>query len=364
MTAPAPVRVIALSRRGVETALKLKEAVNAQTVYLPERLASGMGGVEGVEVFDLPVANLIGELWGETSAFLMVMAAGIAVRSIAPLARDKKSDPAVVILDPEGCFAVPILSGHLGGGNELAREVADKLGGTAVITTATDCAGRPAAEVWARDESLSVENFDKVVTVNSAWADGDPVGLWIDPQLPQGCREIARSLVDHVELLTCSAEELAAYEGALVAVTHRIITGLDGKALLLRPSVLAIGAGCRKDADPQKVEEGVLNAIEEAGYSSICANVLASVDAKANEPALLQLARTLGVDFITYTSGELKDIGVPNPSGRVAEAVGTPSVCEAAALKASNGGKLLLEKVSKDIWTLSIALCEWKGSGN
>jgi cobalt-precorrin 5A hydrolase len=351
---PSPLYVIALTRRGVRTAEALSRELGAK-LLLPKRLG-GEVAAEGAELFELPVAEVIAGLWtGGAAGFLLVMASGIAVRSIAPLLSDKTQDPAVVVFDPEGRFAVSLLSGHLGGANELAEAAAGVLGGVAVITTATDSAGRPAAEVWARDNNFELENPRAVVTVNGAWADNEPVKLWVDPLL--GTRSEVELLSPHLALVTSELDRIKEGE-AWIALTPRLLE--LGDALVVRPKVLALGAGCRREADVELVCAGVLGAVADAGFSAKSVSILVSVDLKAEEAALIELSTRLGVEFKTYSGDELKDIEVPNPSEHVAKTVGSGSVCEAAALMAAGlaetGGKLIMEKKSESVWTAALAL--------
>jgi cobalt-precorrin 5A hydrolase len=336
---------IALTKTGAKTAHRLAGATGAK-VYLPERFASG----EAVP-FSEPVASLIAKLWEKSSGLLLVMASGIAVRSIAPLLRDKYTDPAVVLLDSEGRFAVPLLSGHLGGANELAGELAQKLGLQAVITTATDTAKKPAVEVWAAKKGWALENRGAVRRINSAWVNGDGVGLYFDPSLSL---DLVEDMAEHLAFISTDAGEAKSYGGPLIAVTHRL-EDFSG-ALVVRPKVLCLGVGCRLGADPKVVREGVLGALAAAGLSHLCAAVVASVDAKKDEAALLELAKSLGAPFETFSSGVLAGFETPNPSKRVMEAVGTSSVSEAAALAGSSGGTLIMEKESGGVWTLAVAL--------
>lgn len=349
-----PLYAVALTRDGTDLALRLAEALPGARAFAPARFAP-----PGATGFSEPVAALLARLWPGAGGFLLVMAAGIAVRSIAPLLRDKAADPAVVVLDPVGRFAVPLLSGHLGGANALAREVGARLGATPVLTTATDAAGRPAAEVWARDRGLRVEHRDDVTGVNAAWANGEPVGAYLDPAL--GAPALLDDLAPHLALLTADEAEARAFPGALVAVSHRLLPEL-GAALALRPACLCLGAGCRRGADPVEVARGVHAALEAAGLAPGAVALVASVDAKADEQALRELARGLGAPFATFPAEALAEVPVPNPSERVSRAVGTASVAEAAALTACRGGRLILPKVAGRTWTLAVALGTWKAS--
>ncbi len=345
---PSGLHAIALTRPGARTAARIAAGLPGTRAWAPARFAAEAG----VDGFDEPVADRIARLWPGAGGFLLVMAAGIAVRAIAPLLRDKTVDPAVVVLDPGGRFAVPLLSGHLGGGNDLARAVAERLGGRAVITTATDAAGRPAVEVWARQRGWKLCPRSGVVRVNAAWASGEPVAAWVDP-LAGGPEQVAE-LAAHLERVLADPDEVRAFPGAVLAVTPRLAPG-PWADLVVHPRCLALGVGCRRNATPGVVTAGVRRSLEDAGLSPAAVAVVASADLKADEPALHRLARDLDVRLVTFPSERLAAVPVPTPSARVAQATGTPSVAEAAAVLASGGGQLVAPKVKGTTWTLAVA---------
>jgi len=351
--AKGELHAVALTRGGAATAARLAESLGA-TLHLPERIASGFAGSSP---FAEPFAALLARLWAKGNGLMLVMAAGIAVRASAPLLKSKYEDPALVVLDPGGLFCVSLLSGHLGGANDLAREAARITGGQAVITTATDAAGVVAVEVWAADVGLAIENPGMVAAVNGALADGEPVALYIDPELASPSAVVA--LAPHLALETTDLGEFEAAGGARIALTHRY-PGPSG-ALLLRPRVLALGAGARKGANSLDAPGEMVRALRLAGYSELSAAHLSTIDLKENEEALNALADLLGVGMITFDSEALNSVATPNPSERVRKAVGAPAVAEASAILASCGGKLLMEKTAGRDWTLAAALI--KGCG-
>ncbi len=343
-----PLFAVALTRPGAEVARRIAQALPGVRVQVPARYAA-----VAEEGFAEPVAELLARLWPTAGGLFLVMAAGVAVRSLAPLLRDKARDPAVLVLDPAGEFVVPLLGGHLGGANDLALQLSECLGATPVLTTATDVAGRPAVEVWARRAGLVPADKAGVVRVNGAWANGEPVTAYLDPAL-DGAAPI-EELRPHLAQVT---EDLAAARrctGALLAVSHRLGLALPG-ALVLHPRCLALGVGCRRGADPGRVERGVRDALERAGLAAAAVAAVATVEAKRGEPALEVLARGFRVPLQFFAAAQLAAIEVPHPSLRVARAVATPSVAEAAALAAGAGGRLLLSKVKGTDWTLAAAL--------
>ncbi|WP_210638258.1 precorrin-3B C(17)-methyltransferase [Streptomyces sp. GESEQ-13] len=268
-------------------------------------------------VYGGPVADAVRAAFAECDRLVCFLATGAVVRLVAPLLHGKADDPGVVCVDEAGRFAVSLLGGHGGGANELAREVGEVLGAEPVVTTATDAVGLPGLDTL----GLPVEG--DVAAVSRALLDGEAVALraevtWPLPPLP------------------------VAEEGAYtVRVTDRLVEPADGEAVL-RPPTLVVGVGASKGAPVEEVLGLVEDALREAGLSAASVAELATVDAKAGEPGLVEAARRLGVPLVTHPAEELARVTVPNPSDAPLAAVGTPSVAEAAALV--GGGELLVPK--------------------
>ncbi len=274
--------------------------------------------------------------FGRSQGLIFVGAAGIAVRSIAPLLRHKSRDPAVVVVDEGGQFAVPILSGHLGGANDLAREIAGALGGQAVLTTATDVTGVFAVDQWARRQGLAVCNPEKIVGVSSALLAGRAVSLWsrwpIAGEMPEG--------------LTWGERETAA------VVVDWYAPG--EAALWLCPKTLRVGVGCKRGTEAAAIR-ALFQAVfgEERlpvqGIAAVC-----SIGLKKDEPGLLAFCGELGLPLTTYSARELAGVpGTFTPSPFVEQVTGVDNVCERAALAA--GGALLRKKTAQNGVTLALA---------
>ncbi|KUO07095.1 precorrin-3B C(17)-methyltransferase [Streptomyces sp. DSM 15324] len=271
-------------------------------------------------VYDGPVGDAVRRAFAECEQLVCFLATGAVVRLVAPLLGDKAADPGVVCVDEGGRFAVPLLGGHAGGANALALEVAESLGAQPVVTTATDAVGLPGLDTL----GLPVEG--EVAAVTRALLDGEPVALetevaWPLPPLP------------------CTGS--SAVGGYTVRVTDRAVEP-GAREVLLRPPTLVVGVGASRGAPAEEVLEVIEGALREAGLSRRSVASLATVDAKAEEPGILEAAARLGVPVVTYSAGELASVPVPNPSDAPLAAVGTPSVAEAAALR--EGGELLVPK--------------------
>ncbi|MEU6473636.1 precorrin-3B C(17)-methyltransferase [Streptomyces massasporeus] len=268
-------------------------------------------------VYEGPVGDAVRTAFAQCEQLVCFLATGAVVRLVAPLLSGKTEDPGVVCVDEGGRFAVSLLGGHAGGGNELAREVGDLLGAEPVVTTATD------AVDLAGLDTLGLPVEGDVAGVSRALLDGEAVALraevaWPLPPLP------------------------VADEGAYtIRLTDRLVEAAEREAVL-RPPTLVVGVGASRGAPVEEVLGLVEDALREAGLSAASVAELATVDAKADEAGIVEAARRLGVPLVTYSAEELAGVDVPNPSDAPLAAVGTPSVAEAAALV--GGGELLVPK--------------------
>ncbi len=284
---------------------------------------------ERTRVYEGPVGDAVRAAFAECEQLVCFLATGAVVRLVAPLLGDKAGDPGVVCVDEGGRFAVSLVGGHGGGANELAHEVGELLGAEPVVTTATDAVGMPGLDML----GFPVEG--DVAGVSRALLDGEPVALEAEVSWP-------------LPPLRVTAE--GTYS---IRVTDRAARPAD-REVLLRPPSLVVGVGASKGAPVDEVLELVEGALRDAGLSARSVAELATVDAKAQEPGIVEAAERLGVPLVTYSAEELAAVDVPNPSDAPLAAVGTPSVAEAAALV--RGGELLVPK-RKSAATPAMATC-------
>jgi cobalt-precorrin 5A hydrolase len=345
MVLPArPLKILALTPQGAALARRLSRGLPGASAWLPQ--------TQAVEPGDLAFARLADafrEAFERGEDLVCVMAAGIVVRSIAPYLKGKATDPAVVVVDEAGRFAVSLLSGHLGGANDLARRVAEALGGTPVITTATDVAGLPALDVLAATHGLAIENLAGVRPIHMALLAGHPVRV-VDPQ-----GFLSGELSAHPELFSLEPD----LDRALAGPGPAVYIGFRERPwppewLRLRPRNLVAGMGCHKGTPGEELVAFIRATFQRAGLSLLSLKALATIDAKKDEPGLRLAARSLGVDFLWFTATELEDVPVPNPSPRVARHMKVASVSEAAALKAG-GVELIVPKEKAPNATLAVA---------
>jgi cobalt-precorrin 5A hydrolase len=286
----------------------------------------------------------------EFDGHVFIMSTGIVVRLIAPLLRAKTEDPAVVVMDELGVHAISLVSGHIGGANALARRVAEAIGATPVITTATDVNQLPAVDAIAAERGIRIENPSAIRAVSMALLNGERIGL----HDPMGWME------DSLREFAVSFEEENWSAGVWVDHRNTIDPKLAPKStaiLRLRPPSLVAGMGCNRGTDVGELRSLLLETLEAANLSPQSLAAIASVDVKADEPGLQELARELGIPFQTFPRESLRAVtDVPTPSEMVQRHVGTPSVCEAAALLgAGESGKLLVAKRKSVNGTVAVA---------
>ena len=309
----------------------------------------------------LPFGSFSKEVFHESSSLVFIGAMGICVRSIAPFAEDKHTDPAVVCIDSTGKYVIPVLSGHIGGANDLSKELANLLGAEAIITTQSDNANLWALDTLGKkyDWTLIVKDSNAAI---STFVNGKPTALLLDIR-DKGTDYLERTVPSHVSIFySFEAIPQQDYELLMIVSPQQYDTSIP--TITYIPKVLHLGMGCRKDmqGDPTVVYEHIKDVLRDKRlYPEALADVN-TIDLKKCEPVLTLLAYgVMECPFHTYTSEELKDIPVPNPSEKVLEVTESPSVSEASAIYAAHGGPLLVEKQKADLgkgneYTFAVAL--------
>ena len=314
-------------------------AFTARGLALAQRLTAACpGSVARCGAGDVTLAAWTQEQFAAADALVFVGAVGIAVRAIAPCCRSKAADPAVVVLDEGGRFAIPLLSGHLGGANELARRLAAVCRAVPVITTATDGRGLFAVDEWARCHRFAVAEPERIKTVSSALLAGQTVHYasdWAIAGLPPAgvCPACDGDEADFALTLTPA-----------------------GRALHLIPRIAVLGVGCRRGISEQRLAEAFRAFCAETHFAAQGVCRVASIDLKKNEAGLAAFCLANGWRMDFYTAEQLRAVsGSFTPSPFVQSVTGVDNVCERAAVLAS-GGVLYLPKWARDGVTFAVAV--------
>lgn len=281
------------------------------------------------------------DLWNHRE-IVFIGALGICVRLIAPFVSDKHADPAVVCVDSSGKNVISVLSGHIGGANDLCRKLAVCLGANPVVTTQSDLNDLWSLDTLAQKFGWRCESSRSLMnSVIASLVNGESVGLVLDIRDP-GTDYLEASLPSNVKVVKPDGD-LSGIK-AVIGVTP-FIYKYDLPAIYYRPQILNIGFGCRKDADPNGIGEYIADSLVQERISPLSVKSVSTISLKKDEEAFRSLGKIGDITFYNvYSADELLDIIVPNPSPKVKEVAGVWGVAESCALKASNGGELILEK--------------------
>jgi precorrin-4 C11-methyltransferase len=349
-SADGPLALIAASHEGARLAARLGKAWPAAARHiLTPYLAEGGPGAREIAP---PLSAAVAELFAGYRGLVFFLPVGAVVRLIAPHLVDKSSDPGVIAVDDGGRFAISLLSGHSGGGNALAEQVAAALGAMPVMTTAVERQGQISPELIGQPFGWRLEaTREALLRASVALANGEAIGVYDDclevewlprPRRRRHFRSLARLASSGVE-------------AAIVVSDRQLPEPVAGRYVVWRPRRLVAGIGCSSGAPLDEIEALLRSSLEGAGLAPGGLRLLATLDRKLSEPGLRQLAVGLQLELKGYSQAELNKVVVPNPSAVVRRAVGTSSVAEAAALLASEGGALLAPKRASQHATVALA---------
>lgn len=338
--------IYALTHQGAGLGRTLTEKIEGD-LFLPSRIADAYGGISFNHLMEAVAENFF-----RYPGHIFIAATGIVVRSIAPHLRSKDSDPAVIVLDQKGRYVISLLSGHLGGANVLAREVAQLTGGEAVITTATETEGVPSIDLLAKGRNLFIANLGAVKKINMAVLEGKPVQIF-DPE-----DRLDLKNMDMPGLIEDRVEKEVQYniETPGVWVTWRRKTPSGDKLLLLHPRCLVAGIGCNSGTTKREILELIKATFQENSLAMESLKCISTIEEKRDEKGLIDAAYELGVPLIFADPSEIRSIDVPHPSSVVEKHMGVSSVCEATAILKSGKGRLLVPKTKGLNVTMAVAL--------
>jgi cobalt-precorrin 5A hydrolase len=316
--------------------------------------ATGESGVLG---WRGPLRLVFPSIWRDFDAIVAVMALGIAVRLAGPLASDKRTDPALVVVDDAGRFAISVLGGHGAGANDLARAVAEVVGALPVITTASDAQGLPAVDRIGRREGWTIERTENLTRVAAAVVRRQTVAVWQDAGAADWWQPFG-AWPSHFVRLGSWTELDAVRPAALLVISDRLEPEDLPRAdtLVYRPPTLVAGIGCRRGIAPAAVEACLERILSEHGLARNSLAALATVTLKLDEPGLLACARARGLPLVAFPPAQLADQpGIETPSERVRARIGIAAVAEPAALRASGAPRLLVAKQTGPGVTVALA---------
>ena len=346
-----PFAIYAITKHGIEIARCLQAGLPDADLYVSEKLRALAPNT--AKLFVLPMGPLLADTFAAYDCHLFVISVGAVVRMVAPLLRNKKVDPAVLCIDDAIRFTICVLSGHVGRGNAFTERAASILGNQAVITTASDVIGTLTVDILGRDLGWTLDDPDRNVTRGCAAVVNAMPVLFVQEAGAPGWWPEDKTLPPGVQYATSlDGVDPSDFEILLIASDRDVRATYPAcweNAVIYRPQTLVVGIGCDRDTPPDLVERGVTSLLAKHGLSQASVRQIASIDVKADEPALLALSRRHNWPLRVFTAIELDQIAdIPTPSEVVKRHVGVRGVAEPSALKASGAQQLL---VTKQIYT-------------
>ena len=345
------IAIISFSRRGIKLGQRLlaglrEKGWQAHAFAKCKSTESQCG--QSCQPIEESIGAWTGKHFSKFDALIFVGACGIAVRSIAPYVKKKTTDPAVVVVDERGVFSISLLSGHIGGGNDLAQTAAEIIGAQPVVTTATDLNQVFAVDVFAKKNGCSISDMRYAKEISARLLEGKTIGFSSDfpwnKELPSGL--VPEGKGEKPEL------------GIALSVYRKERPFLH--TLYLTPKVVTLGIGCRKGTPMEKIEKAVSEAREWLQIPEEALFQAASIDLKKEEPGIVEYCQKRGIPYVTFSAEELQALeGEFTPSSFVQSVAGVDNVCERSALLASGGGRLILRKTAGDGVTVALAMKEW-----
>ncbi len=357
--------VVTITRPGLVVAGNIARECQAD-LYVSERYVPNIPEDLRSEAhpFDGVLKNLLPDLFSKYEGLIFVMALGIVVRSIGPLIADKTKDPAVLVSDVQGKFVISVLSGHLGGANKLAEEVARLIGAVPVITTGTDVSQNVAPDLISQEIGAELDPLEQLKRVSSAIVDGDPV-LFINLEhIP--IPSLSGTLKPNILKASSLPETFPTVRAAVVISRKKYPALPQGiEVISLVPKVYGVGIGCNRGTSSEEITEALKTLFQTHGIHPKSIRAFGSIDLKSDEQGLLDTASGFSRPVFFFSRDQLGTVSVPNPSGVVQKFVGTPAVAEPASLLALVQssppwkGQPLLEIEKQKSGNVTLALARW-----
>ena len=331
------VSVLAITKNGINIGEKLKELFPNWDIFVPSKLSNEN---KSITWYSEPTSDKIIELFKNSNALICLFSLGAVIRLIAPHLKDKKTDPAVIVIDDKTNFVISVLSGHIGGANELTQEISEKLNALPVITTAADVNKTIAVDLVGREFGWKIDDETTVTKISAHMVNAEPIGVFQQT----GNKKWYKKLPKNVTIYNSLEELKKSNSKAHLIISDKIIDNeLAQESVIYRPQSLVIGIGLHWDTTKDTIKDGIEHCLKKFNLSSKCIAKLVSIKKPEDVQGLIDLGKEMQIPVEYVNREELAEIITPNPSSTVKAFEGTASVSEAAAIKVSNG-KLIVEK--------------------
>ncbi len=352
------IAIIAITKHGSALAEKIHASLDKSELFISAKFKKEIAG--RVEFFETPIKDLTAKIFNTFDALVYIVSLGAVVRTIAPFLKDKHTDPAVIVVDDKANFAISVLSGHVGGANELTEEICKITDAKPVITTASDVGKTIPVDILGREFGWTTELGENITKVSACVVNEEPVGIYQDAGEPNWWKRDV-PLPKNFKIYESMDDLAASSSKAALIITDRILSGtyseLLKKSVIYRPKSLAIGMGCDKGTTQEQLDDLLEETFRQNGLSVKSVKNVSTVDLKNREAGLLAFCERHGWELICYTREELvklKDI-LPNPSEMVMKYLKIPGVSEPAAMLTAKTDQLVVEKTKAPMSTIAVA---------
>ena len=331
------VSVLAITKNGINIGIKLKELFPNWEIFAPVKLSNENNSIIW---YSEPTSDKIIELFKNSNALICLFSLGAVIRLIAPHLKDKKTDPAVIVIDDKTNFVISVLSGHIGGANELTQEISEKLNALPVITTAADVNKTIAVDLVGREFGWRIDDDTTVTKISAHMVNAEPIGVFQQTNDQKWYKQLPKNVIIYDSLEELKKSNSKAH---LIISDEIIDNELSQESVIYRPQSLVIGIGLHWDTTKDTIKEGIEHCLKKFNLSSKSIAKLVSIKKPEDVQGLIDLGKEMQVPVEYVDREELAEIITPNPSTTVKAFEGTASVSEAAAIKVSKG-ELIVEK--------------------
>lgn len=353
-----PYALVAITKHGVANARQYAETFPYVDVYYMKKFAYGDEAQKNIQLFDGTVRLLLPALFKQYKAMILIISLGAVVRMIAPILEDKKTDPAVLVVDDKGQFVISVLSGHIGGANALTHEFAETIHAMPIVTTASDVQKTIPVDLFGARFGWMWDSEDKLTPVSASVVNEEHVAIvqetgesdwWMhDTPMP-----------NTLKMYDTTEAAIAAKPHATLIITDRLLEAheevLLENGVVYRPKSLVLGMGCNRGTAAEEIEALIDETLVELKLSKKSVKAIASIDLKKDEQGFIEVAQKNQWQFITYTAAQLNEMPLRNPSQTVFQYTGAYGVCEPAALRYAQATDWILEKKKGKNATISVA---------
>ncbi len=332
------ISVLAITKNGIKIGLTLKKFFPSWKVYAPTKFSDSNSEIDW---YSESTSKKIVELFNTNEGIVCLFSLGAVIRLISPYIKDKKTDPAVIVIDDKTNFVISVLSGHLGGANQLTEEIAKKIEATAVITTAADVNKTIPVDLLGKEFNWKIDDDSTVTKVSAYMVNEEKIGVFQDV----GNKNWWKTDLPKNVTVYPTLDELkkSGSKGFLIISDKILESEILNDSVVYRPPCLVVGIGLHWNTTKETIKEGLQSCLQKNKLNALSISKFVSIKKEQEVNGLIEISKEMNIPIEYYEKDDLANVKIPNPSQTVKKLEGTPSVSEAAAIKASRG-KLIVEK--------------------